>query len=374
MRRTLLLLSGIVLVAGAAAIAGLAGPPSPPPPPPIPVGPLIAPLTGADLARFTRGRDLFNKDFRIGEGVGPVFNADSCRACHQDPFLGGAGGVDVQVQRPAISDGEGGFMPPPETGGLAQTHAIPGVAREEIPDTVVFVERRNSPTLLGLGRVEQITEAAIIANEDLTDADEDGIFGIAHRLPGGGVGRLGWRANVPNLLAFVRDAMGNEMGITVPATANPFGILDDVDGALDPELSNEEIDDVVFFLQQLDFVALGAANATTLQGSQLFEQIGCATCHTPVLDGVELYSNLLLHDVQPDDFVGITQGQATEGLYRTAPLRGLRDTAPYFHDGRSDTIEQAVRRHDGEARTVREAFEALTPAEQAALLAFLESL
>jgi len=364
----------LVLAAGAVAVAGLTGPSAPPPPPVIPVGPVIGPLEGADLERFVRGRDLFDKDFRIREGVGPHFNGDSCRACHQDPFLGGAGGVDVQVQRPAVSDGAGGFMPPPETGELAQTNAIPGIAREEIPDTVAFVEERNSPTILGLGRVEQISEAAIVAGEDPTDGDGDGIFGVAHRLPGGGIGRLGWKANIPDLRAFVRDAMSNELGITVPAGPSPFGVVNDGDASPDPEIATPQVDDLVFFLQRIDFAARGPVDAAVQQGEQLFTQVGCADCHTPVLDGVELYSNLLLHDVLPEDFQGVTQGEATSGLYRTPPLRGLKDTAPYFHDGRSDTIGQAVRRHEGEALAARQAFEALTPDEQAALLAFLESL
>jgi CxxC motif-containing protein (DUF1111 family) len=323
-------------------------------------------LSTAEADRFLRGRLLFDRDFLSGDGVGPVLNGDSCRACHRDPVVGGAGGIDVQVQRPAGS--------PPETGELAQTHSRPGMPREEIPANVLFVEERNSPTTLGLGLVQGIRDDVILAGEDPDDLDGDGITGIAHVLNGGAVGKLGWKANFPDVRAFVRDAFSNEMGITVPANGNPFGIVSDTDDAPDPEISQADVDDVVFFLELLDFPPKRAPTTQTLEGEARFLAIGCARCHVPVLDDVELYSDLLLHDVHPDGFVGVTQGLATSGLYRTAPLRGLRDTAPYFHDGRSETVDHAIRRHDGEAAGIRAAYEALTQTEREALLAFLGSL
>jgi CxxC motif-containing protein (DUF1111 family) len=329
------------------------------------------PLTPAEQERFVRGRALFDKDFFAADGVGPVMNCDSCRACHQDPVIGGAGGIDVQVQRPMMADGSS----PIETGALAQLKAVPGLRREEIPDTVALVEERNSPTLLGLGLVAGISDAAILAREDPTDADGDGIRGIAHRLSTGEIGRLGWKAITPDVKGFVRDAFSNEMGITVPLdAASPFGVLADGDAVQDPEISQADIDDMIFFLEMLAFPPKRPPTAQTMQGEQTFTQIGCAKCHVPVLDGVEAFTNVLLHDVQPPGFVGVAQGEAVSGLYRTAPLRGLRDTAPYFHDGRSPTIEHAIRRHDGEAIAVRQAFETLTDAERAALVAFLLGL
>ncbi|MHC4971856.1 MAG: di-heme oxidoredictase family protein [Planctomycetota bacterium] len=371
MRRPVLCL--LVAVAAGFALAGMVDPTDGVPP----FGEAGAPhrpLSPVEEGRFLRGRLLFDRDFLGGDGVGPVMNGDSCRACHRDPVVGGAGGIDVQVQRPAISDGAGGFTSPPATGDLAQTHSRPGVPREEIPANVAFVEERNSPTILGLGLVQGISDETILAGEDPDDLNDDGISGVAHILDGGGVGKLGWKANVPDLRSFVRDAMGNEMGITVPANSNPFGFVSDSDSVPDPELSQVDLDDIVFFLELLDFAPRRPSTTQTLEGEALFLATGCAQCHVPVLDGVELYSNLLLHDVQPDDFVGVTQGMATSGLYRTAPLRGLRHTAPYFHDGRSETVDHAIRRHDGEAAAIRAAYEALTQSEREALLAFLDSL
>jgi len=361
-----------LLVAGLA-VAGIVPPDAPIPPPGAPGAPHRE-LTTAERDRFVRGRALFDRDFPITAGVGPHLNGDSCRACHQDPVIGGAGGIDVQVQRPAISDGNGGFIAPVETGELAQTRAIPGVAREEIPDTVAFVEERNSPTLLGLGLLQSIPDAVVLAGQDPNDDDGDGIRGIAHVLGDGSVGKLGWKANVPDVRSFVRDALSNEMGVTVPDTGNVFGDLADADSVPDPEIPLEDVDDLAFFVELLDFAPHAPATDETIRGGELFGSIGCAKCHVPALAGVEAFTDLLLHDVMPAGFQGVTQGQATSGLYRTAPLRGLRATAPYFHDGRSETIEAAIRRHDGEALAVRTAFEALSPEDQAAIVAFLESL
>ena len=364
----------VVILPGERAEGGIV-PAGAPVPAPGEAGAPHRPLNLGEQQRFLRGRQLFDKDFLAGAGGGPMLNGDSCRACHQDPVVGGAGGIDVQVQRPLVDDGFGNLVSPQETGELAQTHSIPGSPREEIPANFVLVEERNSPTLLGLGLVQSISDATIRALEDPNDLDGDGIRGIAHILPSGRVGKLGWKANVPDLKAFVRDAMGNEMGVTVPFDPNDgFGFLADEDTVPDPEISQADIDDIVFFLELLDFPPKQRASSQVNHGEFLFGQIGCAKCHVPRLEGVELYSDLLLHDVQPAGFLGVTQGQATSGLYRTAPLRGLRDTAPYVPEDRAETVDQAIRRHAGEAAQVIAAYLGLNAQDRAALLAFLNSL
>ena len=365
----MLLLAGLV---GGLLFAGIV-----PPGAPIPAaGEAGAPhrtLSPAEQEQFLRGRALFDKDFGRHEGLGPVFNGDSCRACHLLPVIGGAGPIDVNVQRPAVPDGNGGFVPPEETGGLAQTHSLFDVAREEIPGDVAFVEERNTPTILGLGLIETISDQTILAGQDPDDTDQDGVRGVAHMV-NGNVGRFGWKAQVASLRDFVRDAMSNELGITVPDTGNPVGDTADSDGAADPELSASQVEDILFFMQLLDFAPKFPATQQATQGEALFQSIGCAKCHTPRMDGVELYSDLLLHDVLGEEFTGVTQGEATSGLYRTPPLRGVRDSAPYFHDGRSETLDDAIRRHTAEAEAIKQAYAALNAADRAALLAFLAIL
>ena len=360
----------LALLAGTGIVVAGLLPPDTPIPPAGQAGAPHRPLTPAEEEQFLRGRTLFDQNFGHDMGVGPQFNGDSCRACHQDPVVGGAGGIDVQVQRPLIDDGNGNLISPAATGALAHTHHRVGTEREEIPANVVVVEERNSPSILGLGLVETITDATILANEDPNDLDNDKIRGIAHRLGPNVIGRFGWKADIPSLRAFARDALSNELGLTVPVSMSSFGITSDNDGVPDPEISQAEIADLAFFMSMLDFPP---QTATDPEGEALFTTIGCAKCHVPVMDGVELYSNLLLHNVLPANFQGATAGVAGPGLYRTPPLRGVARTAPYFHDGRSPTLDAAIRRHEGEAVDVRDAYVALTDAQRAALIRFLES-
>lgn len=362
----------LALLLGGLPFAGIL-PPDSPIPGPGEAGAPHRPLDAAEQEQFLRGRALFDKDFLHDAGIGPFLNGDSCRACHQVPVIGGGGGVDVNVQRPAVSDGQGGYIAPASTGPLAQTHQRVGVEREEIPSDVAFVEERNSPSLLGLGLIESISDATILSHEDPNDDDGDGIRGMAHILADNSIGRFGWKASIPTLEGFTRDALSNEMGLTVPDTGNAFGDLADSDGIADPEASRAVIDDLTFFVRMLDFAPKGLEDAETAAGEALFDSVGCAKCHVPVMDGVELYSDLLLHHVHPAGFLGVTDGMATAGFFRTPPLRGLRHTEPYFHDGRSETIEDAILRHDGEALTVRQAFEALGTTDRDALIAFLRS-
>ena len=358
----------LALVGAGLGLAGIVNVDDPIPSPGV-AGAPHTPLSAGEQARFLRGRLLFDKDFLATDGGGPVFNGDSCRSCHLDPVIGGAGGIDVQVQRPEMETGG----PPAETGDLAQTHAMPGVDREEIPESgVLFVEERNSPSILGLGLVETISDATILQRTAPTDANH--FEGMAHMLAGNVVGRFGWKAQVPDLESFVRDAMGNELGVTVPDTGSAFGFIADGDTVLDPELQQDEQDDIVFFLRSLDFPPRLPSTPQITNGAALFNSVGCALCHAPTLDGVELYSDLLLHDVQQPGFQGVTQGDAVSGFYRTAPLRGLRSTAPYFHDGREETVRDAIERHDGQAAPVIDSFKLLSQADQEALLAFLDSL
>jgi CxxC motif-containing protein (DUF1111 family) len=89
---------------------------------------------------------------------------------------------------------------------------------------------------------------------------------------------------------------------------------------------------------------------------------------------VRLFSDLLLHYMGPDLADGIEQGEATGSEFRTAPLWGAAHSAPYLHDGRAPTLEDAITAHGGEADAARDRFLALPEADRAALIAFLQSL
>ena len=158
-----------------------------------------------------------------------------------------------------------------------------------------------------------------------------------------------------------------------------FGIFTDNDAVPDPEVQPGDFDDLVFYLENLAGPPrAGGTDPAIAQGEALFSSIGCATCHIPSLPGsggpVPLYSDLLLHDIHDASFRGMAEPDAPVGMYRTPPLWGSRNTAPYLHDGSATTFADAIDAHRDEADNSRLAFEALTPAEQAALLSFLEDL
>jgi len=115
------------------------------------------------------------------------------------------------------------------------------------------------------------------------------------------------------------------------------------------------------------------------RGETIFVTVGCASCHLPAMQTVEgtevrAYTDLLLHDVADPQALGIAEGTAGIRDFRTPPLWGLGRTAPYLHDGRASTIEEAVANHEGEASAAKEAVDNLTASDRGALFAFLRSL
>ena len=340
-------------------------------------------LTSAEKERFEAGRALFDADFGVSDGVGaPRMNGDSCRACHFDPVIGGAGPRGVNVVRHGIINASGGFVPPSVGTILHRETALPGDPNRAQGDATVF-ELRQTPPLFGIGLIDAIDADAILANADPDDAlTPDGISGRASWTDGHRLGRFGWKAQVPTIDEFTRDAVGAELGMTLPPVDGmTFGILHDNDGVADPELSAEEAQLIGDYLRLLAPPPRQAASdpAAALRGEQVFAEVGCASCHVPTLptgDGedVPLYSDLLLHEVLPADAVGIEDTSAGMREFRTAPLWGVATSAPYLHSGAADTLEQAILHHAGEAEATRAAFEALSTADRAALLMFLGTL
>lgn len=357
-----------------------------PPNAPLPaVGEYGAPLPGlSDKQReqFAAGRAAFDRDFHLSEGVGqPRFNGDSCRACHFEPTLGGAGPRGVNVMRHGIKNAEGAFVPP-SVGTVLHRESALLTGHANAPQTQANVfEPRQTPHVFGLGVIETIPEAAILEHADPYDLlVPDGISGRPSWTDGGRLGRFGWKAQVPDVAEFVRDAVSTELGMTLPlVVGRTFGRIQDHDAVPDPEMSLEVADSLTFFLRhlappprQLD------SRGDVLRGEQVFEEVGCAACHVPSLDGgdgpVWLYSDLLLHDVLAPGTPSIEEASATVTELRTPPLWGVGRTAPYLHDGSADTLAEAIEGHAGEAAAVRDAVEVLPSSDRDALMAFLETL
>jgi CxxC motif-containing protein (DUF1111 family) len=325
---------------------------------------------------FATGRAIFDRDMHIGAGMGPEFNGDSCRACHFLPTIGGSGPADVDVIRHGHLEGD--VFTPPARGTILPRHANDGTRPLADPMANVF-ETRQTPPLFGLGFLESIPEEDVLANENCDDPDPTAISGCAHILPTGQLGRLGWKANVPSLLEFARDALSNEVGLTVPEIPGlHFGFLQDDDDAPDPEVSEEDMLALTFFMQRLAPPMRRVADPEAeAAGELLFDQVECTSCHVDDFvapGGAVPYTDLLLHQIAEDGGPGIEDGTARPLEIRTTPLWGLALTPPYMHDGRAFTIEEAIARHDGEATSSRLAYEALSEDEKADLLAFLESL
>jgi CxxC motif-containing protein (DUF1111 family) len=365
-----------------------------------------------------------------GDGLGPVFNAASCAACHHQGGLGGAGdtrhNVTTFTVRPLTPNGQA-------REGVVHRHAINANFQEtlrhvspELPDTGqvdlpllvrlpnsnshclqnqfprgVHVSQRNTPALFGARLIDDIPERVIIAMErrqklkwGLAPAEkEDAPVGRALRLADGRVGRFGWKAQSASLSDFVRAACANELGLGNPTQAQPrpMGKPDYRAGKLD--LTDEQCNQITAFVASLprpeerlphDTPAAEGARA----GKRLFRTVGCAECHTPDLGSVEgIYSDLLLHKMGeplegggsyneppiPDPSKPDNAGPSP-GEWRTPPLWGVGDTAPYLHDGRAATLQDAIKLHGGQAAHSAQRFAGLSAHEQNQLLAFLKTL
>ncbi len=342
-------------------------------------------LSPAEMEQWLAGRAIFDMPMHKSRGLGfPEMNADSCRGCHQDPAVGGAGGYELNVSRAGFDNfGSGPFINIPGGQGFSKLYPswVPG--REEYDTLLADVfEQRQTPSILGDGLIDAISDAEILSNEDPMDANMDGIFGVARIVSVGGgteVGRFGWKGQVPHLEDFTRDAMGGELGLTTPADGRGFAFTSDSDSVADPEISEGEVDDITFFMVELGApLRTFSADPDVALGESLFTSVGCAKCHTPSLMGaagpVPLYSNLLIHNVMPSNFRGMEEPGAAAGFFQTPPLWGIKDTAPYMHDGRGEDLTEAILAHDGEAVAVRTAFEVLSAGDQAAVIAFLNDL
>ena len=358
-------------------------------------------VTPAEFEEFTLGQDDFLEVESAEEGLGPAFNATSCAACHNVPAIGGAGTIaEMRVGR---RDAAGRFQTFDASGEtLFHLFSIPTHGCQAvIPVEATVFARRVPIPLFGAGLVEAIPDDTIVALEDPADRDRDGVSGRAARIEDAAtgerrIGRFGWKAQHATLLAFSGDAYRNEMGITndVFSREVAFGVtaermracdrIPEPEDIPDPRTRRRGIDNFTSFMRFLGPAVREGSSEVTRAGEQVFGAIGCATCHEPTLmtgpssnplfdrRPVALFSDLLLHEVGTGD--GIVQASAEADEIRTPGLWGLRFRRPLLHDGSAGTVEEAIRRHGGEAELARRGFERLSDADRGMLLAFLRSL
>ena len=362
-------------------------------------GDVLPGTTPRELEEFRIGLEDFREIEEASEGLGPLFNGTGCASCHNVPVIGG--GSPMTEMRAGARDADGAFR---IVGGttLYQLFSIPDHrCQSQVPTEATVVARRMSIPLFGAGLIEAIPDETLLALEDPFDRDRDGISGRAavitdvatgHRR----VGRFGWKAQVATLLTFSGDAYTNEMGITNEVFPNePYGGISearmrecdrvtDPEDLRDPRTGKRAIDNFEAFMKFLAPLPRGPITDEVRAGEQVFNAIGCASCHVPALmtgpnasaalgrKAVPLYSDLLLHDIGTGD--GIAQEGAQPGEIRTPALWGLRFRRPLMHDGRAMTTAEAIRQHAGEAAGVMEQFRRASDEMRRALFAFLDSL
>ncbi len=396
--------------------------PAPPPvviiPPPPGLGDPIQGLTPGQRAAFERGRVVFERRFLPSEGLGPFYNATSCASCHSTPVTGGSARLYRNFYLAVWGNTTSQFPLPPGLSaivpafGSGEQHATSTFTleggRPVIPDDylgfAVTVAQRNAVPIFGVGLFELVSNATISSNSDPDDLDGDGISG-RFNTDVGTLGRFGVKAQSNNIELFTRGPLQNQMGVTsdpflgaagtvslshaalLQVGADPNDPTIDGDGVPDPEISHGDLGDLIAFTRFLAPPAKKPFNAAATQGEALFGFIGCTSCHIPSLPSsrgpVEAYTDLLLHEMGPDLADGLAFGvpqpssiseDSTRLEFRTQPLWGVSLHAPFLHDGRAETLEEAILAHGGEASNSRDAFAGMSQANKDYLIAFLEHL
>jgi len=358
-------------------------------------------LTAAQLTQFNDGLDEFTEVEDAGDGLGPVFNGRSCAECHLAPAVGGTSrrvvtrfGQRTGTAFDALANLGGSLI---QERGIGPREGSAHIFQGEIvPQVANVIARRRTTPLFGLGFVDATPDSDFFALAQLQSARRrDGIVGrvsTAENISAGGntVGKFGWKAQQPTLFQFAGDAYLNEMGITNPQFPNencPRGNCAELAFNPQPALNDTGagVEALANFMKLLAAPPRATITSEVNQGEAVFQRIGCDECHVATLHTgssnitaldhrtYHPYSDFLLHDMGALGD-GIEQGTAHGRDMRTAPLWGLRFNNEYLHDGRAQTLDQAVLQHDGEGRASRDRFAALSEDEKQRLRAFLRSL
>ncbi len=403
-------------------------------------------LSGTNLAQHLAGDLAFEQAFvtapaTVNQGLGPVFNNNSCISCHpkdgrapHPTQLNDFTGLFLRSSIPG-TDSHGGPNPVPGFGGQLSHKSIFGTEAEVtfgvtytyhtityddgtsvilrkpiyyIADSYIplppetMVSPRIGPPVFGLGLLEAVPESFITALADENDIDGDGISGKPNYVWNAEtnqleLGRFGWKGVNPTVMQQCAGAYNDDMGITTPyfPIESSFGQTNNTDlSTNDPELNQEELDNVAFYCRTLGVPApRDIDNLDVIYGEKLFNDINCTGCHTTSLTtgffpGIPEISNQtifpfsdgLLHDMGfglADDRPSF---DADGHEWKTRPLWGIGLTelvgghTNYLHDGRARNIEEAILWHGGEASKSISLFKALNSIERAQLIKFLNSL
>ena len=351
-------------------------------------------------AQFEADRATFEERDDTTKGLGPVFNAQSCAECHQNPVTGGIS----QVTELRAGHFDGVNFSEHTGGSLINDRAINPAFQERVLGAFEVRTFRTSLNTLGDGFVEAIDSNSLVA---IANSQPSAMRGQFIQVPvaeaGGAVrgGRFGWKNQNASLVSFSGDAYLNEQGITnrLFTTDNTSNGTVVSDGVADPEDADNDVDVFAEFMRATGVPPRDTALAATADaqaGSALFNQVGCAGCHVrnittapagtvinqgafvvPAALGNKLihpFGDFLLHDVGTGDGIVQNGGQSTRNKLRTAPLWGSRSRDRLMHDGASLTRNEAILRHAGESTSVINSYRSLSTTQKNQLIAFLNSL
>jgi CxxC motif-containing protein (DUF1111 family) len=379
-------------------------------------------------------------------GLGPRFNLDSCGGCHAHPVVGGSSPAVNPQLAVALRNGAGNTLPAflsadgpirearfkfrldgTRDGAVSSIFTIAGRADAagcsiDQPDFQAAASANNLafriPTpLFGAGLIEAIPESEIIANKN-TNAETKQVLAITGHVnrTSGAIGRFGWKAQHNSLLMFTAEAYVVEQGVTneiFPGerdgtdtcrfNATPedhtksegLNIGSFLSSAIQPTDTASDMVKLASYTRLLAAPTAAPATRSSANGSALFASVGCALCHTPALrtgqsssaalsrKTLNLFSDLLVHNMGPRLADDIVQGDAGPGEFRTAPLWGVGQRIFFLHDGRTSSLLDAIRSHASEAdsrfpaseaNAVVNQFEALPEDGKQDILNFLRSL
>jgi CxxC motif-containing protein (DUF1111 family) len=354
---------------------------------------------------FNDNRFVFEEVETNKDGLGPTYNAQSCRECHQNVATGGAS----QITEQRTGRVENGVFFESLGGSLIHSRATDPRIVERVAPADRIRTFRISTNTLGAGYVEAIPNAAI---QDVRTAQPQGMKGTvvpAPVLEAGGqvrIGRFGWKSQHASLVSFSADAYLNEMGITSPLLPNEntssginVGWGTEYDPVQDPEDDGKDLQAFADFMRSTKAPSRGAITTDVLAGETVFNNVGCGTCHTPTyrtaapgtqINGgtftipaalgdkiIHPYSDFMLHDVGTGDGIPVQptpEFAATANQIRSAPLWALRTRSRLMHDGLTFTLRDAIQRHGGQATRVTTGYRELSDADKKSLEAFLNSL
>jgi CxxC motif-containing protein (DUF1111 family) len=363
-------------------------------------------------ANMDADRAKFDEIEQISDGLGPNYNAQSCRECHQNPVSGTIS--QVTELRAGTFDGYN-FTPHPG-GSLIFSRAIDPSIQVRALGTDNVATFRTSLNIAGDGFVEALPDSAFTAVQSSQPSSLRGTIIRVPVLEASGVtriGRFGWKNQHASLLSFASDAYLNEMGITNPLnptenTSNGTSVTylntqNGVPAMQDPATQSDpfgaDIGSFTRFMRSMKVPprdTVLAATSDAKAGATLFSQIGCNICHVPTLTtapagtsfnggqfivpaalgsmNIHPYGDFMLHDVGTGDFIVQNGGIGTLTLMRTAPLWGMRTRNRLMHDGENILRNDAILRHTNQAEPVIQNYIYLSTNQKNQIITFLNSL